>query len=80
MSSSDSDTEQKNDNKNGSAHQIKPSKGGAQIDTSTWPLLLKVRNHEPTFYIFIKYYFFHFWLYFLKHTLNFCFFCTFIEL
>jgi hypothetical protein len=24
-------------------HVIKPAKGGAQLDTSTWPLLLKVR-------------------------------------
>jgi hypothetical protein len=52
MSSSDSDTEQ--NNQKGSEHFIKPSKGGARIDTSTWPLLLKVRNHEPTFSNHIK--------------------------
>ncbi len=25
--------------------QIKPSKGGASLDTSKWPLLLKVRSN-----------------------------------
>ena len=41
MSSSDSDTEQI-DTKTAVQHVIKPAKGGASIDTSTWPLLLKV--------------------------------------
>lgn len=27
--------------KSGAEHTIKPSKEGARIDTSTWPLLLK---------------------------------------
>ena len=41
MSSSDSDDEQ---TKNGAQTQymIKPAKGGPSLDTSTWPLLLKV--------------------------------------
>ncbi len=26
-------------------YQIKPTKGGPSMDTSTWPLLLKVRPH-----------------------------------
>ena len=38
---SDSDTEQI-DTKTAVQHVIKPAKGGASIDTSTWPLLLKV--------------------------------------
>ena len=41
MSSSDSDAEQI-DTKTAVQHVIKPTKGGASIDTSTWPLLLKV--------------------------------------
>jgi hypothetical protein len=28
---------------NGGDYQIKPAKGGPSLDTSTWPLLLKVR-------------------------------------
>ena len=28
---------------NGNEYQIKPSKGGSKVDTSKWPLLLKVR-------------------------------------
>ena len=47
MSSSDSDNEN-----NATTHVIKPSKGGAHIDTSTWPLLLKVSEMWPTFLFF----------------------------
>jgi hypothetical protein len=41
---SDSDSDQKHNN---TEHTIKPAKGGASIDTSTWPLLLKVRADIP---------------------------------
>ena len=27
--------------------QIKPEKGGASVDTASWPLLLKVRTTSP---------------------------------
>lgn len=30
---------------NNEDYQIKPAKGGPSMDTSTWPLLLKVRPH-----------------------------------
>jgi len=40
MSDSDSD----NGKTSNAQHVIKPAKGGARIDTSTWPLLLKVRK------------------------------------
>jgi len=41
MSSSDSDDNEQQ--KNGAVqHVIKPAKGGPSLDTSTWPLLLKV--------------------------------------
>ena len=39
MSSSDEEI----DTKTAQEHVIKPAKGGAFLDTSTWPLLLKVR-------------------------------------
>ena len=39
MSSSDEEI----DTKTAPEHVIKPAKGGALLDTSTWPLLLKVR-------------------------------------
>jgi len=40
MSSSDEEI----DTKTAQEHVIKPAKGGAKLDTSTWPLLLKVRR------------------------------------
>tara|TARA_B110000285_G_C15002761_1_gene552279 strand:+ start:104 stop:283 length:180 start_codon:yes stop_codon:yes gene_type:complete len=46
--SSDSDAEQI-DTKTAVQHIIKPAKGGASIDTSTWPLLLKVRANIHSF-------------------------------
>ena len=39
MSSSDEEI----DTKTAQQHVIKPAKGAAHLDTSTWPLLLKVR-------------------------------------
>ena len=52
MSSSDSEDNQMITNKKGKSdtnnYQIKPSKGEPTMDTSKWPLLLKVM---PTFYI-----------------------------
>ena len=42
MSSSDSDDEQQTKNGAQTQYQIKPAKGGPSLDTSTWPLLLKV--------------------------------------
>jgi H/ACA ribonucleoprotein complex subunit 4 len=42
MSDSDSDSNQDvAPAQNGAQHVIKPAKGGPQLDTSTWPLLLK---------------------------------------
>ena len=50
MSSSDSDAEQI-DTKTAVQHVIKPAKGGAGIDTSTWPLLLKVCANIHSFHL-----------------------------
>lgn len=55
MSDSDSDSNQDvAPAQNGAQHVIKPAKGGPQLDTSTWPLLLKVSfelaRREPTSY------------------------------
>ena len=59
MSSSDyssEDDKKKKTSKKGKAgkqdYQIKPSSGGASLDTSTWPLLLKVK---PYIYNFIEF-------------------------
>jgi hypothetical protein len=52
MSSSDSDVEQI-DTKTAVQHVIKPAKGGASIDTSTWPLLLKVCANIQFFILLI---------------------------
>ena len=52
MSSSDSDAEQI-DTKTAVQHVIKPAKGGASIDTSTWPLLLKVCANIQFFILLI---------------------------
>jgi hypothetical protein len=41
MSSSDSDDNEQQ-TKGAVTHVIKPAKGGPSLDTSTWPLLLKV--------------------------------------
>ena len=46
MSSSDEEI----DTRTAAEHVIKPAKGGAKLDTTTWPLLLKVR----TFYNYFK--------------------------
>jgi len=53
MSSSDEGTQKVVKSKKGSKSekqdfQIKPAKGGPSLDTSTWPLLLKVK---PDIYI-----------------------------
>jgi hypothetical protein len=61
MSSSDSSGEDKKKKvatkKGGKAgkqdYQIKPSSGGASLDTSTWPLLLKVKK-KPHINLFIS--------------------------
>ena len=46
MSSSDSDrvtkVQKKSKDSKPESYSIKPAKGGASLDTSTWPLLLKV--------------------------------------
>ena len=42
MSSSSDSEDNAQGKQNGAEHVIKPSKGPASIDTSTWPLLLKV--------------------------------------
>ena len=42
--SSDSESEDQQNNGTSTAMVIKPSKGGAHLDTSNWPLLLKVRK------------------------------------
>ena len=58
MSSSDESTHkvtkksgkksEKSSSKNGVEYQIKPSNGGPSMDTSNWPLLLKV--NKPNIY------------------------------
>lgn len=40
MSSSDEEI----DTRTAAEHVIKPAKGGVKLDTTTWPLLLKVRT------------------------------------
>ena len=47
MSDSDSEIVAQN---GAAVHQIKPSNAGASIDTSTWPLLLKVSNADINLY------------------------------
>ena len=59
--SSDSDAEQI-DTKTAVQHVIKPAKGGASIDTSTWPLLLKVCANIKFFKFFILFFIFQFLL------------------
>lgn len=44
MSDSDSDSKVGGNQEVAIQHHIKPAKGGPHLDTSTWPLLLKVRN------------------------------------
>ena len=56
---SDSDTDQI-DTKTAVQHVIKPAKGGASIDTSTWPLLLKVCANIQFFTLLILSTFFDF--------------------
>ena len=68
MSSSDEEI----DTKTAQEHVIKPAKGGAQLDTSNWPLLLKVRtiyNHFKWGRQTIKYSLFLFSIHFIKNTL-----------
>ena len=42
MSDSDSDQDIKTKRDSANQYAIKPATGGPQLDTSTWPLLLKV--------------------------------------
>ena len=63
MSSSSDEDNQKN-KQNGAEHIIKPSKGPASIDTSTWPLLLKVSMA----YILQIISYIYFLLFYFKHT------------
>ena len=61
--SSDSDAEQI-DTKTAVQHVIKPAKGGASIDTSTWPLLLKVcANIQYHSFLLINRSFFNFYIF-----------------
>lgn len=58
MSSSDSEVETKKQKKgtksakvdgSSTSYAIKPAKGGATLDTSTWPLLLKASLYQPIY-------------------------------
>ena len=66
--SSDSDAEQI-DTKTAVQHVIKPAKGGASIDTSTWPLLLKVCANIKFIQVFMLFHFYIFVLCFWKHSI-----------